>query len=114
MSHQFRAFVCRCNTPRRSRRIVIDTMNYYPIREGQMPVLAAGTVTSSELVQQHLTGAKVVKGLNNQDAPHLLINARPHDQTNRTTLPIAGDDAGAKEAVIKFTKAIGYNAIDVG
>jgi predicted dinucleotide-binding enzyme len=33
-------------------KVVIDTMNYYPIREGQMPTLDAGTLTSSELVQQ--------------------------------------------------------------
>ena len=95
-------------------KIVVDTMNYYPIREGQMPILDAAKLTSSELVQQHLKGAKVVKALNNQDAPHLLINARPHDTTNRTTLPIAGDDSEAKEAVMKFMDTIGYNATDVG
>ena len=39
-------------------KIVIDTMNYYPIREGQMPILDAAKLTSSELVQQHLKGAR--------------------------------------------------------
>jgi predicted dinucleotide-binding enzyme len=95
-------------------KIVIDTMNYYPIRDGQMPEIDAGKLTTSELVQQHLKGAKVVKALHNQDAPHLLKNARPQRDANRTTLPIAGDDAEAKEKVAQFIDIIGYNVIDIG
>jgi len=95
-------------------KIVIDTMNYYPIREGQMPILDTAKLTSSELVQQHLKGAKVVKALHNQDAPHLFINACPLDRGSRTTLPIAGDDPEAKKAVTRFMDVIGYNAIDIG
>jgi 8-hydroxy-5-deazaflavin:NADPH oxidoreductase len=95
-------------------KIVIDTMNYYPSRDGHLPMLDAAQLTSSELVQQHLKGAKLVKALHNQDAPHLFINARPHDKTQRTTLPLAGDDAFAKEVVMKFLDIIGYNAIDIG
>jgi predicted dinucleotide-binding enzyme len=97
-----------------SGKIVIDTMNYYPIREGQMPTLDAGALTSSELVQQYLKGAKVVKALHNQDAPHLLINARPRTKGDRTTLPIAGDDGEAKATVTRFMDTIGYDAIDIG
>ncbi len=95
-------------------KIVIDTMNYYPIREGQMPILDDGKLTSSELVQQHLKGAKIVKALYNQDAPHLFINARPHDKSSRTTLPVAGDDVDAKKKVMTFMDVIGYDAIDAG
>src|SRR5262249_39638753 len=79
-----------------------------------IPMLDAAKLTSSELVQQHLKGAKIVKALHNQDAPHLFINARRHDKTHRTTLPLAGDDAFAKEAVMQFMDTIGYNAIDSG
>jgi predicted dinucleotide-binding enzyme len=42
-----------------------------------MPILDAAQSTSSELVQRHLKGAKVVKALHNHDAPHLFLNARP-------------------------------------
>jgi len=95
-------------------KTVIDTMNYYPFRDGQMPDIDAAKLTTSELVQQHLQGAKVVKALHNQDSIHLLTNARPHGDANRTTLPIAGDDAGAKWKVAEFLNAIGYNSIDTG
>lgn len=80
-------------------KIVIDTMNYYPSRDGQMPDIDAAKLTTSELIQQHLKGAKVVKALHNLDFHHLFTNARPHGDANRTTLPIAGDDAEAKCSV---------------
>jgi predicted dinucleotide-binding enzyme len=95
-------------------KTVIDMMNYYPIREGQIAVLDRGELTSSEMVQRHLSGSKVIKALHNQDAQHLLINARPNEATGRTTLPVAGDDAAAKSTVISFLGRIGYDVIDAG
>jgi predicted dinucleotide-binding enzyme len=95
-------------------KIVIDMMNYYPVREGQIGVLDRGEMTSSEMVQRHLSGSKVIKALHNQDAPHLLINARLNEKTGRTTLPVSGDDAEAKTTVTKFLAKIGYDAIDAG
>jgi predicted dinucleotide-binding enzyme len=95
-------------------KIVVDTMNYYPIRDGQIPDIDSGKFTTSELVQQHLKNSKVVKALHNQDSPHLNINASPGDRTKRTTLPIAGDDEEAKTKVAEFLDAIGYNSIDTG
>ena len=83
-------------------KIVIDMMNYYPVREGQIAVLDTGAMTSSEMVQRQLSGSKIIKALHNQDAPHLLINARLNEKTGRTTLPVSGDDADAKRTVISF------------
>lgn len=97
-----------------SGKVVIDMMNYYPIREGQLPLLDTGKMTSSEMVQRHLSVAKVVKALHNQDAPHLLINARPNETDGRTTLPVSGDDAEAKKVVMTFLEKIGYNSVDAG
>lgn len=95
-------------------KVVVDTMNYYPFRENQIPVLDEGKITSSALVQNHLAGAKVVKALNTQDSIHLLINSSLHNDGKRTTLTVAGDDSSAKEKVMKFINDIGYNAIDIG
>jgi predicted dinucleotide-binding enzyme len=95
-------------------KVVIDTMNYYPSRDGQMPDIDAAKLTTSELVQRQLQGAKVVKALHNLDFHHLLTNARPDGDADRTTLPIAGDDAEAKEKVAQFMDAIGYDSIDIG
>jgi len=62
---------------------VSDTISYYPVRDGQIPDIDAGKLTTSELIQQHLKGAKVVKALHNQDSPHLFKNARPHGDPTR-------------------------------
>jgi len=95
-------------------KIVIDTLNYYPHRDGHILDIDAAKLTTSELIQQHLEGAKVVKALHNLDFHHLFINARPHGDVARTTLPIAGDDAEAKAKVAQFMDAIGYDSIDTG
>ena len=46
-------------------KIVIDTNNYYPGRDGSIPELDAEETTTSELLQAHLPESKVVKGFNN-------------------------------------------------
>ena len=95
-------------------KVVIGTGNYYPSRDGQFPELDNGSTTSSELLQQHLLGAKVVKCFNNIFFNHLQALARPSGSAERTALPIAGDDAQAKAAVAAFLDAIGYDAVDAG
>jgi predicted dinucleotide-binding enzyme len=42
-------------------KVVIDTNNYYPERDGTIPQLDDESTTSSELLQQHLPTSKVVK-----------------------------------------------------
>jgi 8-hydroxy-5-deazaflavin:NADPH oxidoreductase len=95
-------------------KVVIDTMNYYPSRDGHMQDIDEAKLTTSELIQQHLKGAKVVKALFNLDFHHLYINARPHGDPERTTLPIAGDDEVAKSVVAAFMDRIGYDSLDIG
>jgi predicted dinucleotide-binding enzyme len=95
-------------------KLVIDTCNYYPQRDGQIAELDRGPATSSELIQRHLAGAQVVKAFNNIHYRHLLSLARPADVSDRSFLPIAGDDAGAKAQVRGFLEAIGYGAVDAG
>ena len=95
-------------------KVVIDTCNYYPPRDGQIAELDSGTLTSSELIQRHLAAAQVVKAFNNIFYQHLLALSRPAGATDRSFLPIAGDDAGAKAQAIAFLDAIGYGAVDAG
>jgi predicted dinucleotide-binding enzyme len=95
-------------------KTVIDTCNYYPRRDGQVAELDDESTTTSELVQQHLAGSSVVKAFNNISSVHLGELARPSGSADRTSLPIAGDDSGAKAAVTAFLDSIGYDAYDVG
>lgn len=96
-------------------KTVLDQSNYYPgMGEFRRADLDAGELTSSELMQRHLKGAKLVKGLHNLSWIHMESNARPAGHADRTTLPIAGDDSAAKAAVAGFIEAIGYNVVDAG
>ena len=91
---------------------VLDTGNYYPQRDGQVEVLDNGALTSSGLLQHHLPDAHVVKVFNNIYYKHLESLTRPSGASDRTALPIAGDDAAAKAAVTAYLDSIGYDAVD--
>jgi 8-hydroxy-5-deazaflavin:NADPH oxidoreductase len=93
---------------------VLDTNNYYPQRDGQIPALDDGSTTSSGLLQEHLPAAHVVKVFNNIFFRHLVTLARPAGAPDRSALPIAGDDAEAKMTAATFLDAIGFDAVDAG
>jgi predicted dinucleotide-binding enzyme len=95
-------------------KVVMDTGNYYPERDGQLEELDSGSLTSSALLAQLLPGADVVKVFNNIFFKHLLNLARPAGAADRSYLPIAGDSAAAKVAVTEFLDSIGYGAVDAG
>jgi 8-hydroxy-5-deazaflavin:NADPH oxidoreductase len=95
-------------------KVVMDTGNYYPERDGQLAELDSGALTSSELLARELPGASVVKVFNNIFFKHLLNLARLAGAADRSYLPIAGDSAAAKAAVTTFLDSIGYGAVDGG
>jgi predicted dinucleotide-binding enzyme len=95
-------------------KTVIDTMNYYPQRDGRIAELDTGELTSSSLVQRHLTESRVVKAFNNIDFRRLFTLALPYGAPDRSALPIAGDDAAAKAEVAELLDFLGYDAADIG
>ncbi|WP_436529173.1 NADPH-dependent F420 reductase [Actinoplanes sp. HUAS TT8] len=95
-------------------KVVIDTNNYYPERDGHIAALDNDESTTGELLQRHLPDSKVVKGFNNIWFQHLATLHRASGSADRTALPIAGDDSAAKLVVTEFLDRIGYDAVDVG
>ena len=96
-------------------KIVIDSNNYYPGRDGNYIELDAGKTTSSELLGNHLKGARIVKGFNTIWFEHLKTQGNkelPLDA--RRVIFIAGDDSKAKETVAKLIEEIGFAAVDTG
>jgi 8-hydroxy-5-deazaflavin:NADPH oxidoreductase len=94
--------------------IVLDTSNYYPSRDGRIAALDAAELTTSELVQQHFAGSRLVKAFNNILAHHIPQLARPTGAPDRTALPIAGDEAAAKEAATPLIDRLGFDTVDAG
>ena len=93
---------------------VIDTSNYYPmLRDGHLPELESGSLTESEWVQQHL-GRPVIKVFNNIYADHLQNAGKPAGTPGRISLPVAGDDATAKQKVMHLVDELGFDAVDDG
>ena len=95
-------------------KTVIDTNNYYPQRDGHVAELDDESTTSSELLQAHLPDVARRQGVQQHQLRHLGQLGRPSGDPERSALPIAGDDAGAKAAVDEFLDSIGYDTLDVG
>jgi 8-hydroxy-5-deazaflavin:NADPH oxidoreductase len=97
-----------------AHKVVIDTNNYYPQRDGQIRELDNETLTTSELLQRHLPTAKVVKAFNHIQAAALTADAQPAGTSNRRALAIAGDDAAAKAKVAQLIDQFGFDVVDLG
>jgi predicted dinucleotide-binding enzyme len=95
-------------------KIVIDTCNYYPQRDGRIAALDDGSTTSSELIQQHLRGARVVKAFNAMRWDHLREYGHEGGAGRRYGIPVAGDDPDAKRQVLDLIEQIGYEPVDAG
>jgi predicted dinucleotide-binding enzyme len=95
-------------------KTVLDTNNYYPERDGQFPELDAKEKTDTELFQAHLAQSNVVKAFNNILFRHRAALGRPAGAPDRSTLPIAGNNAKAKAHAAELISILGYDTFDVG
>ena len=95
-------------------KIVVDTLNYYPQRDGHIAALDDEKTTTSEMVQQHLPGSHVVKAFNHIYAAELTTHGQPAGTPNRRALAIAGNDPAAKKAVAALLDQFGFDTVDMG
>ena len=95
-------------------KIVIDTNNYYPQRDGHIAELDNETTTTAELLQAHLPQSKVVKAFNHIYAAALTTDGQPPGTKDRRALVVAGDDRDAKATVARLIDQFGFDVVDVG
>jgi predicted dinucleotide-binding enzyme len=95
-------------------KVVIDTGNYYPQRDGRIADLDERRATSAELLQRHLPASSVVKAFNHITAAQIVDHRSPAGTDHRRALAIAGDDAAAKETVASFIDELGFDVVDLG
>ena len=95
-------------------KVVIDTNNYYPERDGRIPELDNESTTTAELLQAHLPASKVVKAFNHIYAAQLTTDGKPPGTKDRRALVIAGDDPQAKAAVTHLLDRFGFDTVDAG
>ena len=93
-------------------KIFITASNYYPDRDGE---INHGGLASSELVQRHLPGARVVKAFNTIYFRRLAENGRPDaPPEEREVIFVSGDDEEAKNVVSGLIEEIGFVPVDAG
>lgn len=95
-------------------KIVIDTNNYYPQRDGHIAALDNESTTTAELLQAYLPTSKVVKAFNHIYAAELTTHGQPRGSKNRRALVIAGDDLAAKTTVTELLDQFGFDTVDAG
>lgn len=92
--------------------VVVDTGNYYPVRDGRIDAIEDGQVESA-WVAEHL-GRPVVKAFNNIVSLSLLENGRPKGAPGRIALPVAGDLPWARQKVMRLVDELGFDPVDAG
>ncbi|NOK36823.1 NAD(P)-binding domain-containing protein [Corallococcus exercitus] len=92
--------------------VVIDTGNYYPVRDGSIPELEAGTPESEWVAK--LLGRPVIKAFNNIFFQSLGSKGTPKGTAGRVALPVAGDPPEHRAKVLKLVEELGFDGIDAG
>lgn len=95
-------------------KIVLDTNNYYPERDGQIAALDNKTDTVSGLLQKHLPESKVVKAFNHIAFGDITTDTAAAGTPNRRALAVSSDFSEATALVTKLYDEFGFDAVDVG
>ncbi|ANE76842.1 NADPH-dependent F420 reductase [Dickeya solani] len=93
---------------------VVDAVNYYPERDGQVEALDRLETTTSELLAGYLPGALITKAFNAIPMTQLESDGLPSGAPTRRALPLAGDDATGKRLVAELYEAFGFDVVDAG
>jgi predicted dinucleotide-binding enzyme len=95
-------------------KVVIDTGNYYPERDGQIAEFDQMEITICEWFAQLIPASRVVKAFNAIKVADFERDGRPGDLPDRRALPIAGDDIESKAIVTRLHNEFGFDTVDAG
>jgi 8-hydroxy-5-deazaflavin:NADPH oxidoreductase len=93
-------------------KIVLDTNNYMPWRDGHFRVVDSGEKTVHELRQEQLPTSKVAKAFTHIQAPRFFISASPPGTPGRHALSVSSDYPEAVELVARLYDQFGFDTVD--
>ena len=93
-------------------KIVLDTNNYMPWRDGHYAVVDSGEKTVHELRQEHLPTSKVAKAFTHIQAPRLFLSASPPGTPGRHALSVSSDHPQAVQLVTRLYDQFGFDTVD--
>jgi predicted dinucleotide-binding enzyme len=93
--------------------VIIDTANYYPaVRDPRIAEIDAGMPESVWISQQ--LGRPIFKAFNSIMFYALSEQGKPEGSPGRLAIPVAGDEARAKQIVMGLVNDIGFDPVDGG
>ncbi|MFE8957338.1 MULTISPECIES: NADPH-dependent F420 reductase [Streptomyces] len=93
-------------------KIVLDTNNYMPWRDGHFEAVDSGEKTVHELRQEQLPASKVAKAFTHIQAPRLFLSATPAGTPGRHALSVSSDHPEAVELVTRLYDEFGFDTVD--
>lgn len=97
-----------------SNKLVIDAMNYWWEVDGKDSEFANPQPSSSEIVQNFLSTARVVKALSHMGYHHLFDEARPVSEPGRKAIAIAGNYSQDNHVVASLVNNLGFDPVIIG
>jgi predicted dinucleotide-binding enzyme len=91
--------------------VVMDTSNYYPFRDGEIPELEQ--ITESEYISGILN-RPLVKVFNNMLEGTLKYKGKAIGAENRVAISIAGDNEEHKKVVAQLVDLTGFDTVNAG
>lgn len=92
--------------------IIVDTSNYYPLRDSNISEIDNGEVESLWAAKQ--LGRPIIKAFNNVMEYTLVHHGKAANSPDRIALSIAGDSEQAKKVVGGIVNETGFDVVDGG